>query len=263
MKVSLAIISLNEEANILNCIQSASWVDEIVVLDSGSTDKTRELAESVGAKVFTEEWRGFGLQKRRAVELCSNDWILSLDADEALSKPLSEYLQSIFEKTSLVSFAYEFSRVSFYLGRKITHGGWYPDWQLRFFNRKKANWSDSSIHERVQASEVQRVQLDIYHFPFKNIFSQIHTNNRYSSLQADELRANGKSFRRFKLFTKPVSKFLETYLWKRGFLDGLAGFVISVGAAYSVFLKWSKLWEIEHRALWKRREEDLIKSISK
>ncbi len=263
MKVSLAIICLNEESHIVNCIRSASWVDEVVVLDSGSTDRTRELAEAEGARVFNEEWRGFGPQKKRAVELCSNDWILSLDADECLSAPLSKYLKDLVANQSEDMEAYEFSRISYYLGRKISHGGWYPDWQLRFFNRKKANWSDATIHERVEAERKLRIPKDILHFPFENIFSQIHTNNRYSNLQSEELQKKGKSFSRFKLITKPISKFIETYIWKRGFMDGLPGFIISVGASYSVFLKWAKLWELGHKDIWDQQNKEMINSISK
>ena len=241
--VSLVIITLNEEENIERCIRSAPWVDEVIVLDSGSTDRTQEISEKLGAKFFSEEWRGYRDQKARATELANNEWVLSLDADEALSPELSEKLQSL--KKSELADGYEMPRVSWNLGRWIWHGGWYPDRQLRFFNKKKCHWSEGHVHERVVGENIQRLSEPLRHWPFKNLSAQIQTNNEYSSLAAKDLYDRGKKYSLIKLFFKPLSKFLETYIIKRGFLDGWAGFVISIGAAYSMFLKWAKLREIE------------------
>lgn len=243
--VSLAIICLNEAANIERCIRSVPFADDIVVLDSGSTDRTREIAASCGARVFDEPWRGFRAQKQRATDLCKNEWVLSLDADEALSAGLQRELAQLFAAGPTAD-GYEMPRVSWNLGRWIRHGGWYPDWQLRLFNKTRASWQGGEhVHERVSATNVTRLREPIEHWPFDSLSEQIATNNRYSGLGADELRARGAKFSLPKLIWKPCSKFLETYFLKRGFLDGMPGFVIAVGAAYSVFLKFAKLWELE------------------
>lgn len=245
-KISLAIISLNEESNIARCIESAKWVDEIILLDSGSTDKTREIAESLGAKVFNEEWKGFTDQKNRLAELASNDWILNLDADEAL-QPESEKEIKDFLSTNNVDKVQglEFPRRSFHLGKWINHGGWYPDRQLRLYNKQRAKWAGGALHERVQCDSFQQAKTPLLHWVFKDLDDQVAANNRYSRLGAEVLQQKGKSFSFFMMLTKPFSKFLETFIFKRGFMDGMAGFVISIGAAYSMFLKYAKLYYIE------------------
>lgn len=243
--ISLVVITLNEEDNIERCLKSVSWVDDIVVLDSGSTDRTVELAKSLGARVFVEEWRGYRDQKARAVELAKNDWVLSLDADEALSVELSYEIYQLKDNNQLNKNGYESPRLSYHLGRWIHHGGWYPDKQLRFFDRNHCHWSEGQVHERVVGQNIGQLQNPILHWTFRNLTEQIQTNNEYSSLAAKDLSERNKQFSVFMLVLKPVSKFVETFLWKRGFLDGLAGFIISVGAAYSMFLKWAKLYEMD------------------
>lgn len=248
-RLSVAIICLNEEANLERCLKSVPFANEFVVLDSGSTDRTQEIAKNLGAKVFDEPWRGFRAQKQRAVDLCSNDWILSLDADEALSPEAAWEVERLLSANELDAFdGFEFPRLTWNLGRWIRHGGWYPDWQLRLFNRKRASWKGGeNVHERVEAQRVKRLSVDLHHWPFPDHAEQVATNNRYSGLGAKELAAKGKRFSIAKLIFKPYSKFIETYFLKRGFLDGLPGFIISVGAAYSVFLKFAKLWELESK----------------
>jgi glycosyltransferase involved in cell wall biosynthesis len=245
--VSLAIITLNEEANIERCIRSVPFASEVVVLDTASVDATREIAAKNGARVFNEEWRGFRAQKQRAVDLCQNDWILSLDADEALSPEAAEEIQKILSSPGEISVdGFDFPRLSWNLGRFIRHGGWYPDRQLRLFNRTKTSWQGGEhVHERVVSDRVQNLKNPILHWPFKTHADQVAKNNRYSGLGALELQKRGDHFSLMKLLFKPLTKFLETYLTKGGFLDGLPGFIISIGAAYSVFLKYVKLWEIE------------------
>ncbi|MGE3975927.1 MAG: glycosyltransferase family 2 protein [Bdellovibrionales bacterium] len=245
LPVSLVVITLNEEHNIERCLRSAPWVSEMIVVDSGSTDKTAALAQALGAKVVVEPFRGFRAQKEFATSLAKNDWVLSLDADEALSPELSLKLQEFFKTQSSQFDGVETTRLSYHMGRWIHHGGWYPDWQLRFFNRKQAKWVGGHVHERVEGSRVKRLQEPLHHWVFKDLSDQVDTNNDYSSRGAKDLFDLEKRFSMMKLVFKPYSKFLETYFWKRGFLDGLPGFIIAVGAAYSVFLKYSKLWELE------------------
>jgi glycosyltransferase involved in cell wall biosynthesis len=227
-------------------LKSAAWVDEIIVVDSGSTDRTVEIVKQHGAKVFEEAWQGFGPTKRAAVAHASHDWILSLDADEAMSEELTRELQSMSMASDIDG--YRIPRRSFHLGRWINHGGWYPDFQLRLFNRRTANWNGAVVHEKVEAQHVADLRAPILHWVFRDISHQVQTNDRYSGLAARELHARRKRFSIVKLLVKPMSKFFETYFYKQGFRDGLPGFIIAVGAAYSVFLKWSKLWEIERSA---------------
>lgn len=251
--ISLVIITLNEDENIARCIQSVPWADEVIVLDSDSKDKTREIATSLGAKVHTQKFLGFRDQKQMATDLAKNDWVLCLDADEALSLALSEEIIHQFDTTPIQD-GYKMPRLSFHMGRWIKHGGWYPDRQLRFFNRKKAKWGGGHVHEKVECANVGVFKNNILHYVFRDIKHQVDANNRYSSLGAQDLFDRKKKFCLLKLFIKPISKFLETYVWKLGFLDGLPGFVISVGASYSVFLKFSKLKELEQIAKKKEFE---------
>lgn len=244
LPLSLTVITKNEERNIERCLRSVPFASEVIVVDSDSTDRTVAVAQKLGAKVFVEAWRGFGAQKQFAVEKASYDWILSLDADEALSPELAEEIVSRFQSLDEKA-GYLLPRRSFHLGRWIDHGGWYPDRQLRLFNRKYSHWDNAQIHEKVVTEKVEKLISPILHWVFKNLSHQVVTNDRYSGLQAEALQKKGKKFSFYYLLVKPPSKFFETYILKRGFVDGLPGFIISVSAAYSVFLKWAKLWELE------------------
>ncbi len=242
-KISVVIIAKNEEHNIQRCIESAVFADEIIVYDSGSVDQTVVIARKLGAKAFTGEWMGFGPTKRHATELASHDWILSIDADEEVSSELqAEILKR--RETLIPEVGYRIPRLSNYLGRWIRHGGWYPDYQLRLFNRKQSGWSSDLIHEKVKSKSVDTFSSQLNHYVFNSIDHQVQTNNRYSSLQATEMFKQGKKFSWFHFITKPYVKFLECYFLKRGFLDGWVGYLIARNAAYSVFLKWAKLKEL-------------------
>lgn len=249
LPVSLVIISLNEEHNIERCIRSVPWVSDIVVIDSGSMDHTVAKAQNLGARVFQEKWKGFGPQKRKGNELAFNDWIISLDADEALSPELSLEIQELFAGGPLSPKAYRIPRRSFYLGRWIDHGGWYPDYQTRLFNRKVANWSADPVHEKVIFENPETLKNPLHHWVFKNISHQVITNDKYSWLGTQALIEKGSQFSLGKLLIKPLGKFIECYFIKRGFLDGLPGFLIAISAAYSMFLKFAKLWEYEQQQM--------------
>jgi glycosyltransferase involved in cell wall biosynthesis len=249
LAISLVTITFNEQDNIERCIKSVPWCDDIVVVDSKSTDRTPQIAKDLGARVFVEEWRGYGPQKNRATSLAKNDWVIFLDADEALSPELASEIKSLYQTKSLDCDAYEFPRLSIHMKREIRHGGWFPDRQKRFFNRTRCQWTDVNIHEELQAQKVGRLAPHMFHWPFKNLSHQIQKNNHYSTLQAVQLHHEGKRFSCLKFWLKPVSKFIECYFLKRGFLDGMPGLIVAIGAAYSVHLKWAKLWEIELKHL--------------
>jgi len=245
MKISATVITYNEEKNIKRCIESLEFVDEIVVVDSLSSDNTCAIAKELGAKVIDQKFLGHIDQKQLAVENATYDWILSLDADEEVSSELKASIVELIKKP-LEYDAYEMKRVSFHLGRWIRHGGWYPDKKIRFFNRQKAHWGGYNPHDKVIVNgKVGMLEGDLKHYVFTDLQHNIDTNNSYSSIMAEDLYKKGKKFSYLKLFFKPVGKFLEVYLYKRGFLDGMAGFIIAVGASYSMFLKFAKLWELE------------------
>lgn len=214
------------------------------MVDSFSEDKTCDLARSLGAKVLQEKWRGYGAQKAFAAEKSQFDWVLNIDADEVVTPELAQEILQKFAGLDAKT-GYFLPRKSFYLGRWIDHGGWYPDYQKRLFHRQYSQWDGASIHEKVVSPNEDRLKSPLSHFVFNSIAEQINTNNRYSGLLAEQLHREGKKFSILKLVFKPWTKFVETYFLKMGFRDGLPGFIIAVGAAYSVFLKWSKLWEIE------------------
>lgn len=243
LPLSLVIITLNEERNIERCIRSVPFASEVLIVDSGSQDQTKSIAERLSAKVLHRPWTGYGPQKKYATEQAQFDWILSLDADETLSPELAEELLQSFSNLDPQS-GYEMPRKSYHLGRWIEHGGWYPDYQLRLYNRKFSNWPDSQIHERVQSAQVKKLNSPIFHFVFRDLAHQVETNNRYSSLLAEKDVQQGKKFSLTKLIFKPWTKFIECYFLKLGFLDGLPGFVIAISAGYSMFLRWAKIWEI-------------------
>ena len=245
MKISATVITYNEEKNIRRCIESLEFVDEIVVVDSLSSDNTCAIAKELGAKVIDQKFLGHIDQKQLAVKNATHNWILSLDADEEVSSELKASIVELIKKP-LEYDAYEMKRVSFHLGRWIRHGGWYPDKKIRFFNRQKAHWGGYNPHDKVIVNgKVGMLGGDLKHYVFTDLQHNIDTNNSYSSIMAEDLYKKGKKFSYLKLFFKPVGKFLEVYLYKRGFLDGMAGFIIAVGASYSMFLKFSKLWELE------------------
>lgn len=244
LALSVVIITLNEEKNIARALNSVTWAREVIVYDSGSVDSTLEIATKLGAKVTSGPWLGFGATKRAATDLATQDWILSIDADEEVSLDLADEL-----KRKLVHLdseaAYRLPRLSYFLGRWIRHGGWFPDLQIRLFNRKNAGWNQALVHEKVEAKRYENLINHLNHYVFKNIEHQIETNNRYSSLLAQNLLQKGKSYSWFQLFIKPKVKFIECYILKLGFLDAWPGYVIAVNAAHSVFMKWSKLKELE------------------
>lgn len=241
MNLSVVIICLNEQANIERCLNSVQWADEILVYDSGSTDQTLQIAQRLGANVVSGPWLGFGPTKSKAATLAKHNWILSLDADEVVSPALVTSLQYMALKEDV---AYKIPRLSCYLNHWVRFGGWYPDYQIRLFHRSYSQWNQNLIHEKVEATAYEKLKDPLLHYVFKNIAHHVQTNNKYSSLLAEKMFQDGKRFSWFHFLTKPMVKFIECYFLKLGFLDGWVGLLIAKSAAYSVFLKWSKLKEL-------------------
>ncbi len=248
MKISAVIITFNEEKNIRRAVESVKWADEIIVVDSESGDKTREIAESLGASVFVQKWLGFSKQKQFAVEKASNDWIFSLDADEEVSEHLKAEILKIKDLPEIEKAdGYKIPRLSFYMNRPIRHSGWYPDRQLRFFNRNKGQWKDVLIHESVEmkkGAKVKNLESDIYHFSVENAAHHHRMiGERYAPLAARQMFERGNTTSPLKIYTAGLTTFLQTYILKGGFLDGLPGFAIARFAAHHAFLKHLLLWE--------------------
>jgi glycosyltransferase involved in cell wall biosynthesis len=245
--VSVTIITRNEEGNLRRAIESVRWADEVVVVDSGSTDRTVPLARELGARVFENPWPGYGQQKNHAQRQATHDWILNIDADEVVSPALAREIQDTLERVASGQEArkgFSLPRKTFYLGRWIRHGGWYPNYLVRLADRRAARWSEPEVHEALEVQGgIGRLKAALEHYSFESIQDQIVTNLRFSSLGGRELARRGQRPSLLKLLGKPAGKFVETYLLKRGFLDGLPGFIISVNAAHSMFLKYAYLFE--------------------
>lgn len=259
--ISVCIICFNEEDNIRRCLESLKWVNdsggETIVVDSFSTDRTVEICQQFTSKVFRNKWPGYVNQKNYVLNLASNEWVLSLDADEVISDQargeiIQEWRKSGHEKYD----GYYFKRHTFYLGRWIQHGGWYPDYKLRLFRKTKSKWGGCDPHDRVIINEpalLKRFEGEIIHHTYKNISHQLKTIDRFSDAALETLLAKKRGFSPFHLLFRPPFKFLETYIWKAGFLDGLPGLIIAVLSSYYVFIKYAKLWEL---TIAKKENED-------
>jgi glycosyltransferase involved in cell wall biosynthesis len=244
--LSVVIITLNEEHNLPRALKSVSWADEVLVVDSGSTDGTCEIAKAAGARLLSHPWEGYGQQKNWAMAQARQPWVLFLDADEEVSAPLREEIRAFVEADGKVggrSFsAADFPRKTWFLGRWITHGGWYPNCLVRLVRTSDARWTEPAVHEALETKgEVCRLQSDLFHYTFRDVGDNVLTNVKFSRLGAKVAKARGERGSLLRILFKPVGKFLETYVWKLGFLDGFAGFVISVNAAHSIFMKYVEL----------------------
>jgi glycosyltransferase involved in cell wall biosynthesis len=248
VKISATIIAFNEEANISDAISSVLWADEVLVVDSGSSDRTREIAADLGAKVIEREWQGFSDQKQFAAESAMHDWILSIDADERVSAELADELLRIRSLPANAD-GYKIPRLNFYMGRALRHGGCYPDKQLRFYDRRSGRWSRRLVHESVEMmpnAKIGRLRHDILHFSIPNAaYHHRMIGERYSILNARQMFEGGRRTNILKIGLSAPSAFLRRYLFRFGFLDGLPGLVFAAFAAYHDFLKQVLLWELQ------------------
>lgn len=247
-KLSAAVITFNEESNICRCLESLRWADEIIVVDSFSTDRTVELARRYTGKVVQRAWPGHVLQKQFALEQASGDWVLSLDADEELSAEAAAEIRAFLAGGAEAVNGCSLPRQSFYLGRWIRHGGWYPDRKLRLVRRGRARWTGADPHDKlVAAGETRQLQEKINHYVYRDISQQLRTVDSFSGIAAEQWLGQGRRAGAGIMIAKTLGKFFETYVWKLGLLDGMPGFIISVISSYYVFLKYAKLWELERR----------------
>jgi glycosyltransferase involved in cell wall biosynthesis len=240
MKISAAIITYNEERNIARAIESLRCSDEILVVDSGSTDRTIEIAGKLGARIVEHPFMGYAEQKNYAAEQAENDWILSIDADESLSEGLEGEILHV-KKNGPEYDAYTVPRLAQYLGRWILHSGWHPDRKVRLYDRRRARWAGDFVHESVQVDgRVGRFRSNLLHFTCDSLSEHLRTMDRYTTLAAEQLVSQGRKIGWSKLLLDPPWTFFKTYVVDRGFLDGAEGLAIAYMAAIYNFLKYAK-----------------------
>ncbi|UCV28249.1 glycosyltransferase family 2 protein [Ferribacterium limneticum] len=240
--LSVAIITLNAASQLEDCLKRVRFADEIVVVDSGSTDGTQALAERYGARVIEQAWLGFGPQKQFAVEAAKHDWVLCLDADEQLSPELQAAIENALQNPSPAAF--RFARCNRFLGRYLKYGEGYPDWSLRLFDRRQARWSDDAVHEKVVANgRVDTLNGDLLHDSAESLATYLSKQNRYTSLAADMALAAGKRASFARLAFSPIIRFIKFYLIRQGFRDGLPGLIHIAIGCFNSFMKYAKLLE--------------------
>ncbi|MGZ8459934.1 MAG: glycosyltransferase family 2 protein [Candidatus Deferrimicrobiaceae bacterium] len=243
-RISAVVIALDEGRNIAACLESLRWADEIVVVDSGSSDGTPEIGRRYTDKVFNVPWKGFGPQKQAAVELASHDVVLNVDCDERVTPELAEEIRGILSGPGSTA-AYTIPRRTFLGGKEIRHCGWYPDRTTRLFDRTRARFSADLVHERVEVSgETVPLKGHLLHYSFSGIGEMIPKINRYSDLSARQMFERGRRCGIADLTLRPAFAFVKTYLFRLGFLDGVEGLVISATTAWLAFAKYAKLREL-------------------
>lgn len=243
--VSVIIITRDEARHIRAALASVAWADDRIVVDSRSTDETVALARAAGARVEVRDWPGYGAQRNYAAGLARHDWILALDADERIPPPLAQEIQTLVA-AGPAAVGYRIKRVTRYLGRWIRTTDWYPDWQLRLYDRRHARWNDWPVHESVEADgPVGRLREEMLHLAYRDLAHHVDTVNRYTTLAARHLAAAGRHSGPVRAGLHALAAFLRNYVLRRGFLDGRPGLVVSSMNAYYVWLKLVKLWALE------------------
>jgi glycosyltransferase involved in cell wall biosynthesis len=244
-RVTVTIITLDEAAHIAAAIDSADWADEIVVVDSGSVDDTLAIARARGARTETRAWTGYVDQKNFAASLASHEWIFSLDADERITPALASEIRTLLS-TEPPQGGYRVPRVTFHLGRWVRTTDFYPDHQTRLYDRRKGRWQGRYVHESVSVDgETGQLTHELQHYSYRDLSDHLDRINAYTTLAARQMYESGRRARATDLLIHPPAAFLRNYVLRRGFLDGTAGLTISMVNAYSVLLKFAKLWELQ------------------
>jgi glycosyltransferase involved in cell wall biosynthesis len=247
VKLTVTVITHNEAEHIGQALESVAWADEIVLVDSGSTDATLAIARQHASLVEVRDWPGYSAQKNHAAGLASNDWILSLDADERVTPELAAEIQQLMARGPS-AVGYRMPRVSFYLGKWIRSTDWYPDYQLRLYDRRAADWNGRRVHEAVSArGEVQQLRHELEHYPYRDISDHLATIDRYTTLAAEQWHAEGRRVSGLQALIHPRLAFLRNYILRGGFRDGRAGLLVSILNSYYVFLKFAKTLEMQAR----------------
>ncbi|NOT11143.1 MAG: glycosyltransferase family 2 protein [Methylococcaceae bacterium] len=244
--LSVIIITKNESRNICRCLDSVAWADELIVLDSGSDDDTVALCLRYTEQVFETDWPGFGLQKQRALKMATGDWVLSLDADEWLTAELTAEIQQAITQSEIDG--YWIPRLSSYCGKDIRHGGWWPDYVLRLFQRNRGRFTDNPVHERIIIDgKTDKLSMPILHEAFIDPEEVLHKINHYSSLGAEKLYQAGKRTCLIQAILKGLWSFFRTYCLKAAFLDGQEGLMLSISNAEGTYYKYLKLLNLQKK----------------
>jgi len=249
-KLSVTIVTKNEAADIGDALASVAWADDIVVVDSESTDETATIARAHHARVVVRPWPGYVDQKNHAASLASHDWILSLDADERVTPGLAAEIKALMARPpeSIEHAAFRVPRVAWHLGRWIRTTDWYPDHQLRLYNRRLAQWTGRYVHEAVSVQgSTGQLRGELQHYAYRDISDHLETIDRYTTYAARQMQESGRRATLLEIAGHPPLAFLRNYIAHGGIRDGVPGFIISAMNAYYVFLKFAKLWEIQNR----------------
>jgi glycosyltransferase involved in cell wall biosynthesis len=243
-KLSVTIITRNEAAHIGAALQSVAWADEIIVVDAESTDETVTIARAAGAQVASRPWPGFVDQKNHAASLATHDWILSVDADERVTPQLAGCIRQALA-TEPQAAAFRMRRVTWHLGRWIRSTDWYPDYQVRLYDRRRARWSGRYVHEGLTVSGATgELQGELQHYPYRDVSDHLDTIDRYTTAAAAQMREAGRTAGMLEVLGHPPLAFLRNYVARGGFRDGLPGAIVSAMNSYYVFLKFAKLWAL-------------------
>jgi glycosyltransferase involved in cell wall biosynthesis len=261
-KLSVTVITRNEADNIGDALASASWADELVVVDAESTDETVAVARQFTDRVIVRPWQGFVEQKNFAAAAATHDWVLSLDADERLTPALSDEIRQTLRQEPPHR-RYEVPRVTWHLGRWIRTTDWYPDLQTRLYDRRAAQWTGRYVHEALSPTgadrSLGRLTGELQHYAYRDVADHLETIERYTTFAARQLYEEGRRASFLRIAGHPPLAFLRNYLWRRGCLDGVPGLLISAMNAYYVFLKFAKLWELQRRTTAQHEDAQITK----
>jgi glycosyltransferase involved in cell wall biosynthesis len=248
VKLTVTVITYNESAHIAAALASVSWADEIIVVDSGSTDGTPDIARGKATRVFTREWQGYSDQKNFAADPATHDWVLSLDADERVTPALASEIRALLQRGPEAT-GYRIRRVSYYLGRWIRSTDWFPDYQLRLYDRRAGRWNSLKIHEsfKLASGEPLKLNGELEHYAYRDISHHLQKIDSYTTLMAEQMYEDGRRTSAVAMAVHPWFAFVRNYFLRAGFKDGTVGFVISLLNSYYVFLKLAKLWELQRR----------------
>lgn len=254
-KISAFVICMNEEDQIADCLGTLAFCDEIVVIDSFSTDRTVEIAKSMGASVIQRSWPGYREQKSYGLTVCSHSWVINIDADERVSPELEKNVLEVLQRDhqeksknlpSTVADGYYVNRVVFYLGRWWRQGGWYPEYRLRFFRRELTTWGGVEPHEKpIVQGRTEIMDGELQHFTYRNLDEQLARLHSLSTIAAREEYKSGERANVFSIVVNPALRFLKFFLFKKGYREGKAGLVVALAEGYYTFMKYAKIWELE------------------
>ena len=250
-KISAFVISFNEEADIARCLKSLDFCDEVLVIDSFSTDRTVSIAEGLGARVLQRKWPGYVAQKAFGLENCTHEWVLNVDADEEVSPELRASILAVLSSAAVAESAvyagYEINRLVYYFNRWWRNGGWYPEYRLRFLRKSLTVWGGSDPHEKPTVrGQVGRLEGDLYHYTYASLDDQVQQLSRFASLGAKTYYDKGKRASVVSMTVAPLVRFFKFYVVKRGYREGVVGFIVAMLEGYYTFLKYARLWEEDY-----------------